>query len=52
VHRPSGTAIWPTWRGSRYEVYRFGGAELAPDDPQAPARVETFFDDLLARHRD
>lgn len=34
-----------------YEVYRFGGAELAPDDPQAPARVGTFFDDLLSRHR-
>jgi very-short-patch-repair endonuclease len=39
-------------RLSGYEVYRFGGAELAPDDPQVPARVETFFDDLLARHRD
>jgi hypothetical protein len=34
-----------------YEVYRFGGAELSPDDLDAPARVERFFDELLDRHR-
>lgn len=34
-----------------YEVYRFGGAELHPDDLDAPARVERFFDELLNRHR-
>ena len=34
-----------------YEVYRFGGAELHPDDPDAPARVQQFFDELLDRHR-
>jgi very-short-patch-repair endonuclease len=33
-----------------YEVYRFGGAELDPDDPEAPFRVQRFFDALLARH--
>lgn len=33
-----------------YEVYRFGGAELQPDDPQAPGRIDTFFDHLIARH--
>lgn len=34
-----------------YEVYRFGGAELHPDDPAAPARVQWFFDELLDRHQ-
>jgi very-short-patch-repair endonuclease len=34
-----------------YEVYRFGGAELHPDDPDAPARAQRFFDELLDRHR-
>ena len=33
-----------------YEVYRFGGAELHPDDPAAPHRVQQFFDALLAGH--
>ncbi len=33
-----------------YDVYRFGGAELHPDDLAAPQRVSTFFDDLLTRH--
>ena len=33
-----------------YEVYRWGGAELHPDDPAAPRRVEAFFDELLDRH--
>jgi hypothetical protein len=33
-----------------YEVYRFGGAELHPDDSKAPARVGQFFDELLDRH--
>ena len=33
-----------------YEIYRFGGAELHPDDADAPALVERFFDDLLGRH--
>lgn len=34
-----------------YEVYRFGGAELLPDDPDAPVLVSRFFDELLDRHR-
>jgi hypothetical protein len=34
-----------------YEVYRFGGAELHPDDLDAPARAQPFFDELLDRHR-
>lgn len=34
-----------------YDVYRFGGAELHPDDPAAPARVQRFFDELLDRHQ-
>lgn len=34
-----------------YEVYRFGGAELHPEDPDAPARVQRFFDALLDRAR-
>ena len=38
-------------RLAAYEVYRFGGAELYPDDPDAPARVQSFFDELLRRHR-
>lgn len=33
-----------------YEIYRFGGAELQPDDPQAPERINDFFDRLTARH--
>ena len=33
-----------------YEVYRWGGAELHPDDSEAPRRVEAFFDELLERH--
>ena len=33
-----------------YEVYRFGGAELAADDPRATGRVDGFFDALLTRH--
>ncbi len=32
-----------------YEVYRFGGHELASAD--ASAKVDTFFDDLLKRHK-
>jgi very-short-patch-repair endonuclease len=34
-----------------YEVYRWGGAELMPDDTSAPRRVEAFFDELLERHQ-
>jgi very-short-patch-repair endonuclease len=34
-----------------YEVYRFGGAELHPEDLDAPARLQRFFDELLDRHR-
>lgn len=34
-----------------YDVYRFGGAELHPEDFEAPARVQSFFDALLDRHR-
>jgi very-short-patch-repair endonuclease len=34
-----------------YEVYRFGGAELDPDDPGASARVNQFFDALLSRRQ-
>ena len=33
-----------------YEVYRFGGAELHPDDRDASARVQRFFDELLDRY--
>lgn len=33
-----------------YDIYRFGGAELHPEDLEAPARVQRFFDDLLDRH--
>ncbi len=33
-----------------YEVYRFGGAELQPDDPQAGDRVQQFFSELFDRH--
>jgi hypothetical protein len=33
-----------------YEIYRFGGAELSPEDPFARTRVNDFFDALLARH--
>ena len=32
-----------------YEVYRFGGAELHPEDRDAPARVQRFFEELLDR---
>jgi very-short-patch-repair endonuclease len=34
-----------------YEVYRFGGAELDPDDSDAPVRLRRFFDALIDRHR-
>ena len=34
-----------------YEVYRWGGAELMPDDTSAPRRVAAFFDELLERHQ-
>ena len=34
-----------------YEVYRFGGAELDPDDPQTGPRLRAFFEALLERHR-
>lgn len=37
-------------RLSGYEVYRFGGGELSPDDPAAEARVREFFDALIERH--
>ncbi|MFP5361384.1 MAG: hypothetical protein ACLGI5_01485, partial [Thermoleophilia bacterium] len=33
-----------------YEVYRFGGAELSPTDPDAPRLVREFFDKLICRH--
>jgi very-short-patch-repair endonuclease len=33
-----------------YEVYRFGGAELSPNDPAAPQLVCRFFDRLISRH--
>jgi very-short-patch-repair endonuclease len=33
-----------------YEVYRFGGADLHPEDADAPARTQRFFDELLDRH--
>jgi very-short-patch-repair endonuclease len=33
-----------------YEVYRWGGAELMPDDATAPERVTAFFHELLERH--
>ena len=33
-----------------YEVYRFGGAELHPEDHDAPARVQRFFEELLDRY--
>jgi very-short-patch-repair endonuclease len=33
-----------------YEIYRFGGAELHPDDADVPASVGRFFDELLGRH--
>jgi very-short-patch-repair endonuclease len=33
-----------------YEVYRFGGAELHPQDPAAPQRARSFIDALLQRH--
>jgi very-short-patch-repair endonuclease len=38
-------------RVASYEVYRFGGAELHPDDADAPGRVQRFLDELLDRHR-
>src|SRR4051794_29707412 len=34
-----------------YQVYRWGGAELHPDDLAALRRVEAFFDELLERRR-
>jgi very-short-patch-repair endonuclease len=34
-----------------YEVYRWGGAELMPDDTSASQQVEAFFDELLERHQ-
>jgi very-short-patch-repair endonuclease len=34
-----------------YEIYRFGGYDLMPDDPAAPRRVDEFFDELFARHQ-
>lgn len=33
-----------------YEVYRFGGSELSPDDPDAPRIVGDFFEQLIRRH--
>jgi len=34
-----------------YEVYRFGGAELGPEDPGAAERVRAFFEQLFEQHR-
>jgi very-short-patch-repair endonuclease len=34
-----------------YEVYRFGGAELRQEDPDAAVLLRAFFDRLLRRHR-
>jgi very-short-patch-repair endonuclease len=33
-----------------YEVYRFGGAELQPDDLDSENRVRRFFSELFERH--
>jgi hypothetical protein len=37
-------------RLARYEVYRFGGHELARRGPAAAAMLDSFFDQLLALH--
>lgn len=34
-----------------YEVYRFGGAELQPDDLDAEDRGRRFFTELFERHQ-
>jgi hypothetical protein len=38
-------------RLARYEVYRFGGHELAGKGPAEVAKLNSFFDQLLALHR-
>jgi hypothetical protein len=38
-------------RLARYEVYRFGGHELAGKGPAGAAKLNSFFDQLLALHR-
>jgi len=38
-------------RLARYEVHRFGGHELAGNGPAEAAKLNSFFDQLLALHR-